>query len=89
MTLTPKQFNLLATKDDLKKLEEKLDQKFEGKFDKILTAVDVLAKNVQNFQEELLSNQVAHDRMQKYIESLDKRLTRVELRTGIKTRNTK
>ncbi len=86
MTLTPKQFNMLASKQDLKDLEARLVSKidFDEKFDKLLTAVDGLAKKVNDFQAELASNQTAHDRMQKYIESLDKRITKVELRTGIK-----
>lgn len=85
MTLTPKQFNLIATKDDLGNLEEKIDKKMDKKIDRVLNAVDGLAKNVQDFQAELASNQFAHDRMQKYIESLEKRIIRVELKTGIKT----
>lgn len=48
------------------------------------SAIDGLAKNVQDFQAELASNQMARDRMQKYIESLDKRITKVELKTGIR-----
>ena len=59
-----------ATKDELRQLTN---------------TVDGLAKNVKDFQAELASNQSAHDRMQKHIESLDKRLTRVELRTGVRT----
>lgn len=42
MTLTPEQFNLLSTKDDLERLRE------EMKLDKnnILTAIDNLTKKV-------------------------------------------
>ncbi len=88
MPLTPKQFNKLATKDDLKDLEKKLVSKkeFTGKIDQVLTAVDGLAKNVQDFQTELASNQTAHDRYQKSFEAIEKRLLRIELRTGIKTK---
>ena len=56
MTLTPKQFNLIATKDDLGNLEEKIDKKMDKKIDRVLNAVDGLAKNIQDFQAELASN---------------------------------
>jgi len=42
MTITPKQFNQLATKEDLKKLENKLASKKD--FNKVLNAVDGIAK---------------------------------------------
>ncbi|PIT95606.1 hypothetical protein CO116_02495 [Candidatus Falkowbacteria bacterium CG_4_9_14_3_um_filter_38_19] len=85
MTLSPKQFNKIALKEDLNRVENKLD-KVADDVSKLVTAVDGLAKNVSDFQAELASNQMAHDRMQKYIESLDKRITKVELRTGIKVK---
>ena len=44
----------------LKKLEERISQKI----DKVLTAVDGVAKKHQDFDKELISNQAAHDRMQ-------------------------
>jgi len=86
MVLSPKQFNLLATKKDLKNLRREMVTKkeFDEKSDKLLTAIDGLTKKVSDFQAELTSNQTAHDRMQKYIESLDKRVTKIELRTGIR-----
>ena len=85
MTLTPKQFNKLATKDDVGEIKKDLAG-VKGDVRKILTAVDGLAKNVQDFQAELASNQIAHDRMQKHIESLEKRIIKIELRTGIRTK---
>jgi predicted nucleic acid-binding Zn-ribbon protein len=86
MTLTPKQFNLIATKDDLNTGLNALEKKIDNKIDKVLNAIDGLAKNVQDFQTELASNQGAHDRMQKYIESLEKRVIRIEIKTGLKTK---
>ncbi len=83
MTLTPKQFNKIALKEDINRVENKID-KLTDDVSKLTTSVDGLAKRVIDFQAELASNQMAHDRMQKYIESLDKRITKVELRTGIK-----
>jgi chromosome segregation ATPase len=84
MTLTPKQFNKLATKNDLNKFATKVD--LDEKFNKLLSAIDGLSKKVGDFQAELMSNQTAHDRMQKHIESLEKRIIKIELRTGIKTK---
>ena len=37
MLLTPEQFSILATKDDLRDLEERLDEKMDKKIDKVLT----------------------------------------------------
>lgn len=65
MTLTPKQFNLIATKDALNTGLDALEKKIDNKTDKVLSAIDGLAKNVQDFQTDLASNQGAHDRMQK------------------------
>jgi len=61
MTLTPKQFSLITTKKDLKDGLGDLENKIDKKIDKVLNAVDGLAKNVQDFQAELASNQIAHD----------------------------
>jgi hypothetical protein len=52
--------------------------------DKVLTAVDGLAKKVDDFQTKLYSNQVFHDRIQKQCEAMEKRLVRLELKTGLK-----
>jgi len=61
MTLTPEQFNKLATRDDLEKIREEMATKKD--INKILNAVDGLTKKVVDFQAELASNQAAHDRM--------------------------
>ncbi|MFH0892570.1 MAG: hypothetical protein V1867_07415 [Candidatus Falkowbacteria bacterium] len=64
MPITPEQFKYIATKEDLVDLEEKIDRKMDQKIDKVLTAIDGLAKEVKDSRIEKLSNQVAHDRMQ-------------------------
>ena len=51
MTLTPEQFNKLATKEDLKDLVTKAEM--NEKFDQVLTAVDGLAKTVKDFHSEM------------------------------------
>jgi hypothetical protein len=94
MTLTPKQFNKLVTKDDLKGLEKKMDKKFDAAYhmfatkddikelkrematktdvDKILAAVDGIAKKHQDFEAELAANLGAHDRFEERITKLEK-----------------
>ena len=46
MTLTPEQFNLLATKEDLKDYVTK--NQFDEKTDKILNAVDAVMKKLDD-----------------------------------------
>lgn len=80
MTLTPEQFNKLATKDDLDKIREEMATKKElkGAINTILGAVDGLAKKVDDFHTELASNQAAHDRMNFEITSVKKRVEVLE-----------
>jgi hypothetical protein len=82
MPLTIKQFNKLATKDDLEDLRKEMATKED--INKILNVVDGLAKNVNDFQAELASNITAHDRMTKNFESLEKRVIKLEIKAGIK-----
>jgi uncharacterized coiled-coil DUF342 family protein len=78
--LTPEQFNILATKDDLQELERKLKTDFANKEDvsSIVSAIDSLAKMVKDFQAELASNQNAHDRIDSEIITLKTRVTSLE-----------
>lgn len=69
MTLTPAQFNKLATKDDLKNFATK-DEAREFK-DEVLTAVDGVVKKLDDIEHAFVSNQAAHDRF-------EKRITRIE-----------
>ncbi|MBA3047590.1 hypothetical protein KKC83_02490 [Patescibacteria group bacterium] len=70
MTLTPEQFNLLATKQDLENLVTKDD--LDKKIDKVLAAVDGIAKKFETAEIEGLSNQVAHNRFEERISILEK-----------------
>ena len=81
MTLTPEQFNLLATKSDLNDLKDGMvtKEEFTEKFDQILTAVDNLTKEVRDFKVEMASNQMAHNRFQGEIDDLQVRTRRLEL----------
>lgn len=80
MSLTPEQFSKLVTKEDLKELEERRDDKLEKKIDRVLTSVDGLAKSVKDFQAELASNQGAHDRMSGTIENHEIRIKKLEFK---------
>ncbi|MFH0892018.1 MAG: hypothetical protein V1867_04525 [Candidatus Falkowbacteria bacterium] len=63
MTLTPEQFNKIVTKDEHRELSRKVEE-ISNDVKKILTAVDGIAKKHRDFEEELTSNQAAHDRFQ-------------------------
>lgn len=76
MSLTPEQFNLLATKDDIKDFVTKDDLQ-EVKND-ILSAIDGLAKNVKDMKEEQAFNMATHDRF-------EERISKVE--TGLKLKS--
>lgn len=81
MSLTPEQFNQLATKDDLNQVKnnlKNLEEKTSRDKDEILTAVDGLAKKFDNFHAELAANQAAHDRFEKSISDLKKRIGELE-----------
>jgi len=76
MTLSPEQFNKLATKEDLKDLATKTEM--NEKFDQVLTAVDGLAKSVKDFHPEMASNQGAHGRMSDNIAGHEVRIKKLE-----------
>ncbi len=69
MTISPEQFNKIAMKEDLEKFYTKAEM--DDKFDKVLTAIDGLAKKVDNISHEFVSNQVAHDRFETRITKLE------------------
>jgi SMC interacting uncharacterized protein involved in chromosome segregation len=104
MSLTPEQFDLLVTKVEYKRLEEKvnsIDNKLDKvaievlatkedlkqfatkddmdqKFNTVLTAIDGLAKNVVKFQEDITSNQGAHDRIEEKVNNHGVRIGKLE-----------
>lgn len=69
MTLTPEQFNILATKDDLWDLESRMASKAElhGVENNIINTLDAIVKMIKDFQTELASNQSVHDRFENRI----------------------
>lgn len=73
MTLTPKQFNQLVTKDEFKRGLEDAKEEIKEEINKVLTVVDSIAKEYKDHKTEHLSNQAAHDRFEKRISGLEKR----------------
>ncbi|MDP2709303.1 MAG: hypothetical protein Q8O93_04680 [bacterium] len=73
MALTPEQFALIATKEDLKDLRQDMATKTELTQVKseILGAVDAVMVKLDNIEHAFVSNLAAHDRF-------EKRLTRIE-----------
>lgn len=69
MTITPEQFNKIATKNDLGNFYNK--KEMDQKFDAVLGAVDTVVKKLDNIEHAFVSNLAAHDRF-------EKRLTRIE-----------
>lgn len=81
MTLTPEQFNKLATKEDLKDFYTKSE--LDVKLDKILNAIDGLTKKVEVFQSELSADRNAHDRVDAELSAHDMRIGVVEKKLQI------
>ncbi|KKS33630.1 MAG: hypothetical protein UU95_C0026G0014 [Parcubacteria group bacterium GW2011_GWC2_42_12] len=82
MTLTPKQFSILATKDDVKEAIIASEERMTKKIDKILTAVDGIAKNFQKFEVESAANVGAHDRFEKRFTETNGRVEVLEKKLG-------
>lgn len=80
MTLTPKQFNKLATKKDLEVFATR--HELNEKFDTILASVDGLAKKFDNFSAEMAANQAAHERYEKAITELKTKVRVLERKIG-------
>ena len=77
MTLTPEQFNKLATKEDINRVENRVDI-LDEKFDGMIEVLDTVAKKLDNIEHSFVSNMVAHDRF-------ENRITRVEKHLDLKT----
>ena len=76
MTLTPEQFNLLTTKEDLNNAVNGLVSKkeFDEKFEGLLEVLDAMAKKLDNIEHSFVSNMVAHDRFETRITKIEKHL---------------
>lgn len=72
MTLTPEQFNKLATKEDLKEFLKK--EEFEEAKSEILGAVDAVMHKLDDIEHAFVSNQAAHDRFETRLQRIEKHL---------------
>jgi len=66
--------NTFATKEDLKEFKKDIAEDVNKKFDKILTAVDGITKKYQEFDIGFTMNQGAHNRFEKRIGTIEKKL---------------
>ena len=73
MTLTPEQFNKLATKEDLKNLKERVASRKD--MDNVLAAVDSVVKKLDDIEHAFVSNLAAHDRFEKRIARIEEHLS--------------
>ncbi len=69
MTLSAQQFNKIAMKEDLLKLESKFDL-LDEKFSRFIDSVDGLVYMTHNLQCEFAANQSAHDRFESRLNSV-------------------
>ncbi|MEI7498546.1 MAG: hypothetical protein WCK11_04690 [Candidatus Falkowbacteria bacterium] len=80
MTLTPEQFDKLALKEDLKDFYTK--KEMDVKFEAVMDVLDHVVHKLDNIQNEFVSNQAAHDRMQATTENQEIRIEKLELKTA-------
>lgn len=76
MTLTPEQFNLLATKEDLNNAVNDLVSKEEfNEFKKdFYDTMDAVIKKLDNIEHSFVSNLAAHDRFEARISKVEEKL---------------
>jgi hypothetical protein len=63
MTITAEQFNKIALKEDVNRIEGKLDTLIDN-MDGLVTSMDGQKKKLNNIEQDFISNQGAHDRIQ-------------------------
>ena len=80
MELTPKQFDILATKQDLEDLKQEMVTKND--FNQLLTTMDGIAKDINDIKTEKTAHQSAHDRIQEKIDDHEGRLNELELKAA-------
>jgi len=73
MTLTPEQFNKIALKEDVSRVEDKLDKLIDT-VDSLVNSMDSQKKKLDNIEHAFVSNQAAHDRFEKRLTRLEKHL---------------
>ena len=73
MTLTPEQFNKLATKDDLSSFKQEIKGSMVTK-QEFHNVMDVVIKKLDDIEHAFVSNQAAHDRLENRLERIEKHL---------------
>jgi len=73
MTLTPEQFNKLATKDDLSSFKQEIKGSMVTK-QEFHNVMDVVIKKLDDIEHAFVSNQAAHDRFENRLERIEKHL---------------
>jgi len=73
MTLTPEQFNKLATKDDLSSFKQEIKGSMVTK-QEFHNVMDVVIKKLDDIEHAFVSNQAAHDRFESRLERIEKHL---------------
>lgn len=76
MTITPEQFNYLATKDDLRAIREEMATKKDVA--KIMTTLDSINKTLSTRDDEKTANISAHNRFQRTLDDHEVRITKIE-----------
>ncbi|MFH1413161.1 MAG: hypothetical protein ABIG10_04040 [bacterium] len=77
MTLTPEQFNKLATKDEFNELKEEvkeLRKEFNEFKNNIFDVLDCMVKKLNNIEHSFVYNLAAHDRFETRIGKTEKHL---------------
>ncbi len=80
MTLTPEQFNKLATKDEFNELKDQVSD-LDEKFDHMLTIMDGIAKNVRDIKGDQAANLGAHYRFEERLEKLESKVKLVSIKS--------
>lgn len=76
MTLTPEQFNKLATKEDLEDLRNEMTTKAEH--NQVMDVLDMVVKKLDTIEHGFVSNMAAHNRYEEAINNLNIRVERLE-----------
>lgn len=77
ITLTPEQFSILATKDDVKKEVTESEERIKKEIHKVLNAVDGLAKKTENIEAEQTSNLATHNRFEERITKVEEHICKL------------
>lgn len=76
MTITPEQFKIIATKDDIESLRKEMASKDDIKG--MIGTLDAINKTLKTHEEERVMNIAAHDRIQTSIDGHEIRIQKLE-----------